>query len=81
MFYGNRGISHFEMGDYESAVVDFTKYIELKPNNAMSYNNRGAAYLNLGNRQRARMDFERALELNPDGEAGKLARQNLARLG
>lgn len=81
MFYGNRGISYFELGDHKSAVADFTKHIELEPNNAMSYNNRGAAYQNLGDRQRARMDYGRALELNPDGEAGRLARQNLVRLG
>jgi tetratricopeptide (TPR) repeat protein len=81
IFFGHRGISYFKLGDYRAAVADFSKFIEFGPANAMSYNNRGVAYLKLGNRQAAIMDYKRAVDLDPDGEAGKLAKQNLARLG
>jgi tetratricopeptide (TPR) repeat protein len=81
LFYGNRGICHFEIGDYESSINDFTKSIELDPNDAMSYNNRGAAYSRVGNFFNARLDYERALKIDPTGEAGKLARSNLDLMG
>ena len=42
--YNNRGGAYYLKGEYDSAIVDFTKAIELNPNYAIAYNNRGVAY-------------------------------------
>ena len=39
--YLRRGISKYELEDYSGAIADYTKSIELDPNNANTYNNRG----------------------------------------
>jgi len=55
---------------YESAIEDYGKAIELNPNFAEAYNNRGAAYLNLKQYESAIEDYGKAIELNPnDAEA------------
>lgn len=52
-------------GDWEGAIADFTKAIDIKPNFAVAYNARGAA--KEGNRdwEGAIADYTRALELQP----------------
>ena len=45
-----------ELGNYQQAIKDFNKVIELKPDDAEAYYNRGASYGNLGNEQQAIAD-------------------------
>ena len=52
--------------DYQQAVDDLTKSIELKPNYAEAYGERGKAYNNLGDYQQAIKDCTKAIELKPD---------------
>ena len=51
---------------YERAIQDFDKAIQLNPNYDKAYNNRGGAFYNLGQYARAVQDFGKALELKPD---------------
>ena len=37
----NRGSAESELNDENSAIMDYTKAIELKPDYSMAYNNRG----------------------------------------
>ena len=67
--YINRGRSYYELGQYQRAIEDFDKAIELDPldweeNNALVYGSRGDAYSALGNITQAEADFAKACSLD-----------------
>lgn len=66
VFYNKRGIDFGEKDEYDLAIKDFTKTIELKSDFAAAYSNRGTAYLNKGNFNLALKDFDKAVQLAPD---------------
>ena len=53
-------------GDYDRAIADFDRAIQLKPDDAVAYANRGWAYDDKGDYDRAIADFDRAIQLKPD---------------
>ena len=59
----NRGFTYMESGEYENAIQEFDKAIQLHPNYAFSYRNRGLAYANLHQRQRAIQDYDKAIQM------------------
>jgi tetratricopeptide (TPR) repeat protein len=61
-----RGNGHFDKGEFEAAVADYTKAIELKSDYAEAYYNRGNAYDNKGDKDRAIADYNRAIEIKSD---------------
>ena len=61
--YHTRGLEHSRNGDYELAIKNYTKAIELKPDYADAYYNRGGAYLRLGKREKAKSDIATARDL------------------
>ena len=66
MYYFQRGIAHGELGNYDAAIADYTKAIEISPNLSQAYNNRGNAYDDLKNYDAAISDFTKAIEINPN---------------
>lgn len=64
--YNNRGVVYYGKGDYDRAMSDFNKAIELKPDLAAAYNNRGVVYRDKGDYDRAMRDYTKAIELKPD---------------
>jgi tetratricopeptide (TPR) repeat protein len=62
--YYNRGIAHGT--NYDWAIRDCTKAIELKPDDAMSYYNRGSVYDRKGDYEQAIRDYTQAIKLKPD---------------
>ena len=66
VFYNNRGIDYGEKGEYDLAIKDFTKAIDLKPDYAFAYNNRGAVYRNKGEHDFAIEDCNKAIQLKSD---------------
>ncbi|MEI6427655.1 MAG: tetratricopeptide repeat protein [Pseudanabaena sp. ELA607] len=65
--YWQRGVKKEMSGDYEGAVADFTKAIEIDPNYAPAYDSRGIAHFRLGNNvELALADFSKAIELDPE---------------
>ena len=52
--YTKRGIAFYHSGDLEQAIADFTKAIELDPDDAKAYNNRGVAYRKTGDLEHTR---------------------------
>ena len=64
--YINRGIAKFNLLDFNGAIADYIKSIELNPSHAPTYYNRGIAKVNLGEFYDAILDFNKAIELNPN---------------
>src|SRR6476620_3793649 len=46
--YQNRAFAYGLTGDLDRAIADYTKAIEIKPNNAIAYESRGRAYASKG---------------------------------
>lgn len=59
----NKGNLLFELGDYTSAILAFTKAIEYQPDMGEAFFNRGYANLKLGNSVSGKADLSKAGEL------------------
>ncbi|MCA9039048.1 MAG: tetratricopeptide repeat protein, partial [Planctomycetaceae bacterium] len=57
--------SKMEEENYEDALVDFTKAIEIDPELPMAWSGRGNAYLKLEKFSEAKEDFQKAMEYDP----------------
>ena len=64
--YFEDGNKLYRIGEYDTAIADFTKAIELNPDDHEAYNNRGSVYAKLEKYDTAIADFTKAIELNPD---------------
>jgi len=64
-FYYNRGITYYKKGQYDQAILDYTKALEINPRHAKAYCNRGVAYGEKGIHDQAISDFNNALEIDP----------------
>ena len=65
-FYQNRANSNFVMGEYDAAITDYNKAIELNPKEASIYFSRGLAHFNKQSYSSAIADFDKVIELDPD---------------
>ena len=52
------------IGDYEGAIKNYTKVIELDPDNYVAYMNRGWNKSNLGDEYAAISDYNKSIEIN-----------------
>jgi tetratricopeptide (TPR) repeat protein len=66
--YNNRGNAYLAKGQYDAAIKDYDKSIELKPRYANAYDNRGKAYRAEGRYDEAIRDYDKAIRLKPDFE-------------
>jgi len=68
----NRGLAYSNLGQYQKAIDDYTRAIELDPENADTYDNRGLAYVTLSQYQKAIDDCYQAgiLHLEQKDKAG-----------
>ena len=64
-FYFDRAFEKGENGDYYGAISDFTKAIEINPNDAVAFYNRGIAKDDLKDYYGAIADYKKAIEINP----------------
>ena len=64
-FYNSRGAAFGEKGEYDRAISDFNKAIEIEPRYIRAYNNRGVVYRLRGQYDKAISDFTKAIEMNP----------------
>jgi len=60
------GLIYSALEDYERAIADYDRAIELNPEDAAAHYNRGNAYADLEDYERAIADYDRAIELNPE---------------
>jgi tetratricopeptide (TPR) repeat protein len=63
--YSNRGAAFLEEKQYDKAIDDFNKTIELSPRNANAFLGRGLSLANKNQFSRAIEDVNRAIVLNP----------------
>jgi tetratricopeptide (TPR) repeat protein len=63
--YNNRALVYNRVGDYQSALTDLNRAIEILPVLINAFYNRGATYANLGIYNLALADFNKELQLNP----------------
>jgi tetratricopeptide (TPR) repeat protein len=78
--YYERGWARAEKGDYEGAIADLTKAIELNPKQARAYAERGWARRQRGDYDGAIADYNRAIELAPRVSSAYYDNRGLARL-
>jgi len=60
-----RGLAYEEKGQYDEAISNYTKALEINPRDADAYYNRGVVYNRKGQSDEAISDFTKALEINP----------------
>lgn len=58
--------SYFEKGEFDSAIINYSKALLLKSDHAEAYNNRGLAYSEKGDYVQAVSDLDKAIKLKPD---------------
>jgi len=63
--FNNRGYVYAQQGRYFDAIYDYSRSIELVPQNAYPYNNRSFAYFKLGNIVKAIEDCNQSIKLDP----------------
>jgi tetratricopeptide (TPR) repeat protein len=63
--YFKQGAKHLKKGQFDQAIADSTKALEINPRYAKAYLNRGAAYVGKGQHDRVIADCNKALEINP----------------
>ena len=66
--YVEKGHEYFEAKDYNNAVAEYTKAIEIRPKDSLYYDYRGNAYYELQDYQKALKDYNDAITIEkPDG--------------
>jgi tetratricopeptide (TPR) repeat protein len=66
LIYSFQGFVYAGLGQYEKALDDLNRAIQLDPNRAPAYNRRGNIYQKLGQYEQALADYKRAIQLNPE---------------
>ena len=61
--YCSRGIAYAKKREYDRAIADYDKAIDLNPKNAKAYYQRGYVYDIKGERDRAMADYKKAMGL------------------
>jgi len=60
-----KGISYTANGQYNQAISDFNRALEINPKYAEAYNERGIVYDDKGQYDQAISDYTKAIEINP----------------
>ncbi len=75
--YFFKGIAMDELGEYELAIVNYSKSIEYEPNNADIFQNRGLAYYHNKDYDNAIADYKKAFELDPNNKLAEAQMQDV----
>ena len=58
----NRGLSYYKLGDFENAIADYSKVLEIELDDHEALYNRGLAYFEIGDFENAIADYEAVLD-------------------
>src|SRR5262245_34586194 len=61
----NRGVTRYDLRDWDGAIADFDEALMLNPDRVMAWIKRGNARFNKGDLDEAVHDFNQALQLDP----------------
>jgi tetratricopeptide (TPR) repeat protein len=64
--YYNRGTIYYEMGEVDSALVDYSEAIQMDTTDVAALNNRGNIYASRGAYENAISDYDAAIKVAPD---------------
>lgn len=64
--YANKGLAHWELGDYPTALKCYIEAIRLNPANAIAQRGAAEMHIKLGSPKTAISFLEKALKLKPD---------------
>ena len=81
--YEARGQVHMRFKDYDAAIADLDRAIQLKPNKISALEERAKLHEQLGDKQAARKDWENIAQLyqeQGDVNSSKLALENIRKL-
>jgi len=70
----NKGMVCLHQGNYDQAIAEFNKAIELNSRLPHAYNNRGIAYWRKGNYDQALADFTKSIEISPNNATSYVGR-------
>jgi len=62
--YNTRGLAHCQKNQYDQAISDLSKAIEINPRLAHAYNNRGWAYIKKWQYDQALSDFNKTIKID-----------------
>ena len=74
--YKARGDVYIKLAQYDNAIADYSKIVELKPDKADSYYDRGKIYVQTKNYKKAIADFDKAIEMDPENIKFYMTRGN-----
>ncbi|KAK6619004.1 hypothetical protein RUM44_003386 [Polyplax serrata] len=63
--YNNLGFEEYKKVNFDDAIAEYTKAIELDPDLSVAYYNRGTVLYRLGQYNLAVVDLEKAVKLDP----------------
>ena len=72
--YHDRGVAYLHTGAYYAAIADFTRVIELMPDEPEGYHVRGNMYLRISRFDEAAADLSRVLEMEANNVIARLQR-------
>jgi len=78
--YNNRGVVYQYMGQYQKAIADHTRAIDIKNDMASPYSNRAYCHRQMKAYQKSLVDYNRALSLDPQRIADHAGRGCVYRL-
>jgi hypothetical protein len=59
------GLEHFHHGNFDAAIAEFTRALEIEGDHAETYDRRGSVYFEKGDLDRALSDYNQAISLDP----------------
>lgn len=65
LFYPRSGYAWRKLGRYDAAIADYSRSLELEPDNIKTLNNRGYSYAKSGAYDAAIGDYSRVIALDP----------------
>ncbi|MBF0279364.1 MAG: tetratricopeptide repeat protein [SAR324 cluster bacterium] len=75
--YNYRGLTYLGLGQYDLALKDYNKALQMDPEYVNAYLNRGNTHIRLAQNEQALLDFNQAIKLDPKNVGGYFNRGNM----